>query len=221
VKAVYSASDIQNLRQQLNALQLITGTSGRRGDDDRELWIIRRFINLYDFGETLGPFHLLHTDRPDFLLFFGERVMGIEVTEAISQALARALAAAEQYSGTIDFTEFARDSGKLAALRKTDFETQIEMSRTRLSRGWESNEPERLVADLFLDAVARKSDSRLGYSVMRPEHHFAVVVYDRSYAPSVDYELVTNLCRDATQPVIDFDGCFLLTADGGQLFSFP
>lgn len=221
MKNIFTSTTLDGLLHQLNQLELATGKLGRPGEDDRELWIIRAALKHLPLSEVDGPFHLLHADRPDFLLMANEEVIGIEVTEAISRALARALAKAEQLPQLTDFSLFARDQGKLARLDRASFEEAVQKSQEKRSRGWEGDEPERLVFRLFCEALAGKAKKRSAYEVLRDHHPLFVVVYDRSFAPAVDAERLERMFAENSVSIDEIDRKFLLMADGNTVLELP
>lgn len=119
--------------------------------------------------------------------------------------------------GVSDFSDFARDSGALARLDRTSFEATVMAHGRRPSRGWEGDEPERLLFDLASSALRKKSEKREGYRVLREYHPLHVVVYDRSYAPSVDARIFLDICKGSMPEFSGIDRAFLLMADGGRV----
>jgi hypothetical protein len=79
-----SAWELLNILGQLD-ISVPLRTEGRT-TEHCERWSICRFLASFSDSELLSfPLSLVHRDKPDFLLEFGQRKVGIEATEAVPE----------------------------------------------------------------------------------------------------------------------------------------
>jgi len=100
------------------------------------------------------PLKLYHRDRPDFNLKFETKSIGIEVTEAIQQDYAEAVAITEKedLETIIDLSLF-----KWGAKKKNSKELREVISQEKIGETWEGDRVESEWAQAIWDAVKKKT----------------------------------------------------------------
>lgn len=135
-------------------------TEGRTTEHCETWTICRLLATLVGNSRLVFPIQLIKRERPDFLLFTGDRCIGIEVTEAINEEYAKAttLPEADNDNFVIDPSLFKWDTPrrKLPELRRV-------VSCTKLTGpGWDGNTVEREYADAIFDVLTVKTEKLRG-----------------------------------------------------------
>lgn len=133
-----------------------------RGDCER--WSIARFLATLNLtGELLFPIIVAKRERPDFSIVLGNKLWGVEVTEAIPTSYARALviAAKEKPEAIIDISLFKYGEEKgLEEIR------QILDASKLTGAGWAGESAEKELAEAINKIVSIKTKKlrKEGYS---------------------------------------------------------
>ncbi|MFN3274448.1 MAG: hypothetical protein ACK41U_07220 [Paracoccus sp. (in: a-proteobacteria)] len=125
----------------------------------RERWTIGHALHASPglFGARF-PSEIRHGDAPDFVLRYGQRIVGVEVVEAIPCELAHAYAVvnrsddgSDRFPSVLSFSDFRSDE-----VRKTQAEVIETACDFSGSEPWLGDEPERHWVDFVSRAICRK-----------------------------------------------------------------
>ena len=165
-------------------------TAGRQ-KTQTESWTICRLLATIGKGSDLAfPISVTHRDAPDFLVSAGSRKIGVEITEAISEQFAWALAIAEQ-----EFSNALLDLGNFrwGTPHRTKEELRKLLRKKALtSDGWSGNHPEQEWA-LYMQSVIESKLLKLQKGHFEKFDRNWLAIYDNLPLPSID------LKRAATQ----------------------
>lgn len=101
------------------------------------------------------PLRFVHRDKPDFLLRYNKKEVGIEFTEAVSQEMAetRALAKRTGVKATLPMDQFKRGT-----LKRTKAKRRATIQDEPCGEGWKDDEPEREWAQWMMDCSLAKTE---------------------------------------------------------------
>lgn len=130
-------------------------TEGRTSQDC-ERWAVFRLLATWATGDYFSyPLRLVHEDKPDFRVYYSERELGIEFSEATSQEMAEtaALAAREGKDSLLFMDQFKRGTKK-----RTASERRKIIQDKKFGAGWADDEPEREWKLCMMDRVLAKTE---------------------------------------------------------------
>jgi len=177
------------------------------------------------------PVKLLVNDKPDFDLIFSKSKVGVEITEAIPEDYARAIAMANRLypEAIIDRSHFL-----WGAPRKSNDEIHeiLESSINRLSGpGWEGDSVEREWANGISDTIHSKL-KKLNNNGYRLFPKYWLAIYDNLRGPALNLKLGVKFLREilpnqdsykhSFQYVfIEVGNTMVSISKGGQLRYYP
>ncbi len=185
-------------------------TEGRR-THHTEVWTFCRLLStLANYDQLSFPVTVNHRDRPDFLIEFGDTVVGVEVTEAISKQFAAFCALAEREFPDV-FVEPAHFRWGAPKLTVEEMRSLLRKSHLT-SDGWVGDRPEQEWA-LFVQSVVGLKLAKL----TRPGFaHFDqnwLAVYDNLPLPNIHLgkaiAILQPLVQDCWSRVPGFDVLFI------------
>lgn len=187
-------SSLDALFEILSATDLtVPGRTEGRTTDHTETWTICRLVSTLAKAELLTlPISVGHRDRPDFLIQDERRMIGVEVTEAISQQYAAycALAEREFPDALLEMANFRWDSPN-----RTVEEMRALLRQNQLtSDGWAGNDPEREWALFIKGAVDVKLKKLAHPGFMKFEHNW-LSIYDNLPMPNIHLADAINFLR--------------------------
>ena len=151
-----SAHNRDSLLSYLSTVDISVPPRGEgRTTEHTERRLICRLLSTLAWEHKLSyPCVAKKSERPDYVLRFGTQCVGVEITEAVKEDLARTEVLPEARSKTvIDISLFRwRDKKKtLAELRQIASQTKL------TGPGWTGDEPEQEFADAISDKVEDKT----------------------------------------------------------------
>lgn len=204
LQAIASSSDLRALLAATD-ISVASRTQGRTTQETERWTICRLLATLNQNGRLHFPLTLIHRDRPDFELVENRRRVGIEITEAISQDYAAAVALAERTrpGATIDISLFRPDSP-----RKTTQELKEIVAASSLAGpGWAGSSAEADWATFMKSTISRKRATlaKAGFCIF-PVNWLAV--YDNLPLPNVNLtDAVAHLVRNIA-PIWSESPCY-------------
>jgi hypothetical protein len=202
-----SAEDLQCKLALLNVEVPPRSAGGRKKQTER--FSIAHFLSSLPPNRFAFPLTVEHGDRPDCVVSFNERSIGIELTEAVPENVARASVLRESGLGPrVYFIPRAlpgEPPRSRAALR-----SEIELDRP--GPPWMGNAPEREWADAMLHFASAKvvKAGKPGFT-LHPVNW--LLIYDNWPVPSVRYAEASSMfagkCSDAGI-LATFDRVFVL-----------
>ena len=149
-----SKDDLLGFLKQCYDMKLPPRTKGRTTQHREKLGMLRLMTNWANTDFLSYPMTLVHRDKPDFLLCYGNKDVGIEFTEAISEEFAATSAQAERddVEALFYMDQFKRGTGKRTASERR----QIIQSRPS-GHGWANEQAEYEWAQSIMDAVNKKT----------------------------------------------------------------
>lgn len=150
------ASDMTVLIAQLASVDIsVPGRIEGRTSGNTEAWTLCRLLaTLANAGELRFPLSAAGRERPDFLLELAGRLIGIEVTEAITAEFAAFCALAErEFPGVWFSLAQFRMGGKCKTPEDMRAVLRGDVS---MGDGWVGDSPEREWASYIADAVSKK-----------------------------------------------------------------
>jgi hypothetical protein len=202
-----SAEDLQRKLALLNAD--VPPRSAGRTKEHTERFSIVHFLSSLPPSRFAFPLIVEHADRPDCVLSFDGTSIGIELTEAVPENVARASVLRESGLGpSVYFIPRAlpgEHTRSTAALRQ-----EIELDRP--SPPWMGDAPEREWADAMLYfASAKVEKTRKPGFTLHPVNW--LLIYDNWPLPSVQHSKASSIfavkCSDAGV-LATFDRVFVL-----------
>ena len=163
-----------------------------RSTKDTERWSICRLLSTLAWQNMLEyPSVVEKSQRPDYVIRLGEDHVGIEITEAVKEDLARAEVLSDAKSNSvIDISLFKwRDQRKtLEELR------QIVTQTTLRGPGWVGDEPEREFADAISDKIEEKT-RKLNEDTFHRFDEDWLLIYENLRLPSLERAIAASyLC---------------------------
>jgi len=153
-----------------------------RTNDHCEKWSICYWLSTYP--NFTYPILLIHRDRPDFYIKFGEQEVGIEHTEAIPSDYAHADAIYEKKdddNAVLDMSLFRWGQ------KKKNREVSEIVSRTKLTGpGWEGDSPEIEWAEAMADIINNKT-TKLRKNEFDKFSANYLLIYDNLPRPNIDF----------------------------------
>lgn len=158
VHSEYTASSKADLLGYLKQQDTkVPGRTKGRKSQHCEKWAVFRLLATWANANYFSyPIILVHRDRPDFLLRYNDREVGIESTEAVSQEMAetRALSKQEGVEGLLLMDQFKRGTPKRTASERREI-----IQNQPSGVGWVDDEPEREWAQWMIDCVRKKTEA--------------------------------------------------------------
>jgi hypothetical protein len=158
VHSGYTASSRTDLLRYLKQQDITVPvqTEGRTSQHC-ERWGVFRLLATWAAMDYLSyPLRVVHQDKPDFLLSYDEREVGIEFTEAVSQEWAETKALAKQEGEEVFLL---MDQFKRGTPKRTTSERRELIRNLPCGDGWADDEPEREWARWMMDCVLAKTKS--------------------------------------------------------------
>ncbi|MEM7051719.1 MAG: nucleotidyltransferase domain-containing protein [Acidobacteriota bacterium] len=183
------AGDSRSLRDRLAAVNIaVPGrTKGRKTDDGERYCIVQYLRTLDQVGCLDFPIRVEKRERPDFEVLSGEKVVGLECTEAGSTSAHRADAELEK-------------APRGSVLEGTKLRKPGESLKDSPMFG---DEPERLWVEDILDTLRSKQGKLSGYQEF-PEQH--LLIYDNSQYRTLTAWTVTDLPRRLADGINELPG---------------
>jgi hypothetical protein len=180
-----SARTLEDLLRQLKAIDIsVPPIEKGRSTQDCERWSICRLLATIAKSKALSfPIKLQKRERPDFCLQAGQKLIGIEFTEAIqpNYARVRVLPEARLEKSIIDPSLF-----KWGAPKKSLEELRSIASQTQLTGpGWEGNAMEDEWSQTIID-IASKKTSKLNSDGFARYIEDWLLVYDNLDSGDLD-----------------------------------
>lgn len=178
-----SAENSGSLLEQLGRIDISVPPRGNdRTTMHTERWgICRLLATLAHTNKLSYPCLLRKSERPDFKLTHGQIEVGVELTEAVNEDLARAETLPEAQNGVIDTSLFrwGRDSRTLDELRAIAGADRLN------GPGWGGDSPENEFAAAIKDITERKTRNlnQAGYSRYGEDW---LLVYENLHLPALD-----------------------------------
>lgn len=161
----------------------VPGRTEGRTTHHTETWSICRLVStLAAAGLLTFPVAVTHRDRPDFLIDDDGKLIGVEITEAISQQYAAYCALAErEFPGALlELAHFRWDSPK-----RTVEEMRTLLRQTQLtSDGWAGDHPEREWA-LFMQSAIDNKIGKLAHPDFAKFERNWLSIYDNLPMPNI------------------------------------
>ncbi len=204
------ASTFAALHSRLKHINVVVpGRANGRTKEHVELYSVIRLLGSLPRAAIDFPVRVTKRERPDFLVEFGVRKIGVEHTEAISQPAAKEAFLRSQGHGrdvkwihvrSID--EPVKRSKKMIA----------EIQEDRLGTVWEGDSVEREWANAMAHVISEKvaSASRTGFDKFEENW---LLIYDNWTVPALDRENGMMLLRsrlNETNPWQIFSRVFIL-----------
>lgn len=157
VHSEYTASSKANLLCYLKQqdITVLPRTEGRTSQQC-ERWGVFRLLATWANANYLSyPLRFVHRDKPDFLILYNDREVGIEFTEAVSQEMAetRALAKQMRVKATLPMDQF-----RMGTPKRTKAKRRSIIQDQPCGEGWADDEPEREWAQWMMDRVLAKTE---------------------------------------------------------------
>jgi hypothetical protein len=195
MKLNVAAETLEELEARLRALDLTVParTDGRTTEHTETYTLARQVSTLAKHGDLQFPLAVRHRDRPDFLIESAGKEIGVEVTEAISEAFAAYSALADR-----EFPEARRDMGLFRwdqpELSVAQMRAQLAQNRL-VSDGWAGLNAEREWALWVERAVDRKLErmAKVGYGLF--ERNW-LSTYDNLPLPNVWLQDAVAILRE-------------------------
>lgn len=162
----------------------VSARTDGRTTDQTEIWIASHlFATLANSGELTFPLSLERRDRPDLLLRQPDKLIGVEITEAITEEYAAFCALAEREFPNV---MYALSHFRPGTKRKT-VEDMRAILRGEIStnEGWIGESPEEFWAQKIADSVLRKAEklSKPGFALFDENW---LSIYDNLPLPHID-----------------------------------
>lgn len=189
----YTASSKPELLNYLKKQDTTVPSRMRRQKEHCERWAMFRLLATWATANRLSyPLRLLHRNKPDFLLCYGEREVGIECTEAVSQEYAESDALAERMGAQPLFfmDQFRRETPKRSAKERRQL-----IEEQPYGAGFADDEPEREWALCIMDCVHAKKNA-FGKPDFRKYHKNWLLVYDNLPLPDVEIKTAVRFLVD-------------------------
>lgn len=187
-------------------------TEGRE-TEHTEIWTICRLLaTMANCDRILYPLTLHHRDKPDFFVRTGDTEIGVEITEAVHENLARyqALAAKEFPSAFLDLglSYFRPGARKMSREKMRELLHQNRLT----SEGWVGDSAEREWADFMLGVVDDKLERLTQVDFHKFDRNW-LSVYDNLHKPNIDLGkaigFLRPLLQDHWQRSPGFDALFI------------
>jgi hypothetical protein len=181
-----SAEGTDDLNIQLSNIDIsVPPREEDRTTEDCERWSMARFLaTLNHYGHLQFPVLVNKRERPDFLVEAGGESYGVEITEAIPTAYARALviAAKENPEAMVDMSQFKYGE------EKTLEEIREIVNASKLTGdGWAGKSAEKELAQAIRQVVSHKTQKlrQEGFSKFSSN---ILLVYENMPLPHLDLE---------------------------------
>ncbi len=191
---ILSADGCRDLEEQLSSIDIsVPPREEGRTTADCERWSIMRFLAaLNNASELQFPLTVTKRERPDFSVEVGTEIWGVEITEAIPTAYARALtiAAKENPEAMIDISLFKYGEDKsLEEIR------EIVNASKLTGPGWVGKGAEKELSQAISQAVLIKTQKlrKRGFSKF-PSN--ILLIYENMPLPSLDLNAVLALIAE-------------------------
>jgi hypothetical protein len=204
VTRLFSTDSALDLREKLAALNVeVPPRSQGRTKAHTERYSIAHLLSSLPAEQFAFPLALEHGDRPDFVVALAERSIGIELTEAVPENVARASALRE--SGIGPEVYFVPRALPGEPPRRTA-ELRREIEQDNPGSPWVGNAPEREWADAMFHFAGIKAEKahKPGFAAYALNW---LLIYDNWPLPRVRYAEASLLFA-------------ALRADGGILSTF-
>lgn len=168
-----------------------------RTTEHTEIWTISRLLSSLAAADRLGfPLTVAHRDRPDILVQSKDTMIGVEVTEAISQQYAAycALAEREFPNAFLEPAHFRWGAQDMSIQQMRDLLSQSQLS----SDGWVGDRPEQEWA-LFLLSIVDTKLAKLANSDFAKFDENWLAIYDNLPLPNVHLEKAIRMLRPLLQ----------------------
>lgn len=203
-------------------------TDGRT-TDHTETWTISRLLStLTKYGLLEFPLSVTHRDRPDTLVHYKDRKIGVEITEAISQQYAAYCALAEREFPEM-FLEPAHFRWGAPTISTDDMRGLLRQSRLS-SEGWVGDLPEQEWA-LFIQSVVDTKLAKLARPDFAKFDYNWLAIYDNLPLPNIHLSKAIGyllpLIQEQWGRRPSFDALFVergpaiarITTSGAELFT--
>jgi hypothetical protein len=162
----------------------VPGRIDGRATDHTETWTIARLLSTLAKADRLAfPLSVLHRDRPDSLVQLGNTMIGVEITEAISQQYAAYCALAKrEFPGVfLESAHFHWGAPNMSNAQMRDLLRQSQLS----SDGWAGDRPEREWA-LFIQSVVETKLAKLARPDFPKFDQNWLAIYDNLPLPNIN-----------------------------------
>ncbi len=185
-----SANSAEDLQRELSRIDLtVSPRSMGRTTAQTESFSIAHLLSSLPAKDLRFPLTLEHRDRPDFVLVSHGTSIGIELTEAVAENLARSSALREQGVGPSTYLLRRATPGEPARSSAT---LKQEILQDIPGRPWEGDEPEREWAAAMAHFAASKVAKAAKPGFARYEQNW-LLIYDNWSLPAVDLEHASGL----------------------------
>lgn len=207
--AVNTSSELINILSKIDIA--VPMRSNGRTKEHMERYAMAHLVStLMEAGLITYPVELIHRDRPDFMLLMGNRRIGIEHTEAISQNEAHKVVLRQRGHGT----KMHHVSHILPGEPKKQHRKLIEEIVTNdPGDGWVGNSPETEWADAMLYFVKEKRIAVNKNGFERFDEDW-LLIYDNWNLPAPDVREGASFFLKAVQQISafkDFKRIFVMT----------
>lgn len=149
-----------------------------------ECWVICRLLSTLAKESRLNfPVSVIHRDRPDVLLEFEGKKVGVEITEAVTKSYASYLALAErEFPGA--FLEPAHFRHEAKELNVNEIRKLLQQGELT-SDGWSGDHPEHEWAKFMLSVIDTKL-AKLTHANFETFNENWLAIYDNLPLPNID-----------------------------------
>ena len=170
--------------------------NGRKTDHTETYTICRLLATLAETDCLTYPLSVSHQDRPDILIQLENSMIGVEITEAISQQYAEYCALAEREFPDVflEPAHFRWGSPKLTVKQMRKLLRQSQLN----SGGWEGNRPEQEWAEFILSAIQMKLQKLAHPDFTKFEKNW-LSIYDNLPLPHINLEKALTFLRPLIQ----------------------
>lgn len=183
-------------------------TEGRTTEHTENYAICFLLSTLAQQDRLNYPLSLTHIDRPDFVLSFANKNIGIEHTEAVPQNEAAKDALREQGVGPdMHFLSRAFPGEK----RRKSKQLKKEIEADAMTDGWSGNQPEHGWADAMKFFVDEKLQKLHKDGFVKHEENW-LLIYDNWPLPSINRELAVSYFQmNLAGQKVDFDRIYVVS----------
>ena len=149
-----------------------------------ESWVIYRLLStLEKEGYLTFPLSVTRQDRPDILVEFERKKVGVEITETVTKQYAAycALAEREFPSAVLEPAHFRYDAKEMSVNEMRELLRQGQLT----SDGWSSDRPEHEWAKFMLSVVETKLE-KLAHTAFEKFDQNWLAIYDNLPLPNID-----------------------------------
>ncbi|MBF0430521.1 MAG: hypothetical protein HQK83_04540 [Fibrobacteria bacterium] len=156
---IISAKDYEDKFSTINC----TVSYDSHNKDEKERWVLRKFLNCCVFGNRLSyPIKFATSEQPDFIVNQPEHCYGIEVTEAVVPKYHQAYAhARNRGKGEYPIDSYFREEVKIG--KKRLHETFQDPNKPLRGAPWIDNKGLEMSLKLIIDSVKKKTEHLNSY----------------------------------------------------------